>query len=96
MRPGSSQQSIMIQQRYLLKLEHRKFHTNMQKNFFTVRMTEHCNSLPREVVQPPSMEVFQTQLDADLCNLLKSTHFSRGLDLMILKVFSNLSNSMIL
>lgn len=29
-----------------LNSEHRKFHTNMQKNFFTVRMTEHWNRLP--------------------------------------------------
>jgi len=28
------------------KLEHRKFHTNMQKSFFTVRVTEHWNRLP--------------------------------------------------
>ena len=32
------------------KLEHRKFHTNMQKNFFTVWMTEHWNALPEVVV----------------------------------------------
>jgi len=30
-----------------LKLEHRKFHTNTWKNFFTVRVTEHCNRLQR-------------------------------------------------
>jgi len=28
----------------------RKFHTNMQRNFFTVRVTEHWHRLPREVV----------------------------------------------
>ena len=33
-----------------LKLEHRKFHTNMQKNIFTVKMMEHKNMLTREVV----------------------------------------------
>ena len=38
-----------------LKLEHRKFHTNMQKNFFMVRVTEHQNRLPREVVKFSSM-----------------------------------------
>lgn len=32
------------------KLEHRKFHTNMHKNCFTVRVTEHWSRLPREVV----------------------------------------------
>ena len=29
------------------KLTHRKFHTKMQKNFFTVRVMEHWNRLPR-------------------------------------------------
>ena len=33
-----------------LKLEHRKFRTNMQKNFSTVWMTEHWNALPEVVV----------------------------------------------
>jgi len=49
-----------------LKLEHRKFHTGMQKNFHTVRVTEHWNRLPREVVESPSMEMFKTHLDAYL------------------------------
>jgi len=30
-----------------LKTEHRKFHTNLQKNFFMVRVTEYWNRLPR-------------------------------------------------
>lgn len=32
--------------RNVLKLVHRKYHTNMQ-NFFTVRVMEHWNRLPR-------------------------------------------------
>ncbi|GAB0207969.1 hypothetical protein GRJ2_003262600 [Grus japonensis] len=52
------------------KLEHRKFHLNMRKNFFTLRVTEHWNRLPREVVESPSLEIFKTHLDAILCNLL--------------------------
>ena len=52
------------------KLEHRKFHVNMQRNFFTVRVMEHWNRLPREVVDSPSLEIFKTCLDAYLCSLL--------------------------
>ena len=51
-----------------LKLEHRKFCTNMWKNFM-VRVMEHWNRLPREVVESPSMEIFKTHLDAYLCYL---------------------------
>ena len=51
------------------KLEHRKFYLNMRKNFFTLRVTEHWNRLPREVVESPSPEIFKTRLDAILCNL---------------------------
>ncbi|GAB0182555.1 hypothetical protein GRJ2_000720800 [Grus japonensis] len=51
------------------KLEHRKFHLNMRKNF-TVRVTEHWHRLPREVVESPSLKIFKTHLDVILCNLL--------------------------
>ena len=53
-----------------LKLEHEKSHTSMWKNFFTVRVTEHWNRLPREVVESSSVEVFKTHLDTYLCDLL--------------------------
>ncbi|GAB0178647.1 hypothetical protein GRJ2_000330000 [Grus japonensis] len=52
------------------KLEHRKFHLNVTKNFFTVRVTEPWNRLPREAVESPSLERFKTRLDVILCNLL--------------------------
>ena len=50
-----------------LKLEHRKFCTNMQKNFFMVRVMEHWNRFPRETVESPSMEIFKTCLNTYPC-----------------------------
>ena len=52
------------------KLRPRKCQLNMRKNFFTLRVTEHCNRLPRDVVESPSLEIFKTHLDKVLCSLL--------------------------
>jgi len=52
------------------KLKHRKFQLNMRKNFFTLRMTEPWNRLPREAVESPSLEIFKPCLDKVLCSLL--------------------------
>jgi len=52
------------------KLKQRKFQLNMRKNFFTLRVTEHRNRLPREVVESPSLEIFKTLLDTILCSML--------------------------
>jgi len=46
------------------RLEHRNFHMNMGKNFFTVTVTERRNRLPREVVQSGDT---QTHLNAICC-----------------------------
>lgn len=52
------------------ELEHSNFHTNMQKNFLTVRLTKPWNKLLREVVKALSLEIFKTHLDTFLCDPL--------------------------
>jgi len=52
------------------KLKRGKFRLNMRKNFFTLRVTEPWNRLPREILESPSLEIFKIRLDKVLCSLL--------------------------
>ena len=52
------------------KLKQRKLQLNPRKNFFTLRVTEPWNRLPREAVESPSLEIFKPHLDKVLCSLL--------------------------
>ena len=52
-----------------LKLEQRKFHTNMWKNF-TIWVMEYWNGSPRDGLESSSMEIFKSRLDAYLSDLL--------------------------
>ena len=42
----------------------------MRKDLFPLRVMEPWNRLPREVVESPSLEIFQPRLAAVLCGLL--------------------------
>jgi len=50
-------------------------------NFFPLRVTEPWPRLPREAVESPSLEIFQTHLDAVLCPLLWVTLLGQGVGL---------------
>ena len=52
------------------ELKSEKLNRNMRNNFFIVKVTEHWNRLLREVVESFSLQIFKTQLDTFLCNLL--------------------------
>ena len=52
------------------KLEHKRFHLNLRRNFFSVRVSEHWNRLPRGVVESPTLEAFKTRLDTFLSSLI--------------------------
>jgi len=55
------------------KLWYKRSHTNMRKNSFTERVTEHWNRLPREVVDSPSLKIFKTSyINSTPCLMLNS------------------------
>jgi len=53
----------------------------MRKNFFTLRVMEHWNRLPRGAVESPSLEIFKHHLDKVLCSLLWVTLLRQGVGL---------------
>lgn len=60
-----------------------KFCLDTWKQFFIATRSKHCNRLPREVVEYPSLEIFKNQLDKTPDNLSKGCAFSGKLDEMI-------------
>ncbi|KFV64455.1 hypothetical protein N307_15457, partial [Dryobates pubescens] len=52
------------------KLEKGRFRLDIRKKFFTMRVVEHWNRLPREVVEAPSLEILKIRLDKALGSLI--------------------------
>lgn len=46
--------------------------------FLTVRVVKQCHRLPREAVEPSSLEIHKTQLDTVLSNLLDLNVLEKG------------------
>jgi len=52
------------------KLKEGRLRLDIRKKFFTMRVVEHWNRLPREAVAAPSLKVFKDRLDGALSNLV--------------------------
>jgi len=51
------------------KMKEGRFRLAIRKKLFTMRVVRHCNRLPREVVDPPLLEMCKVRLDGALSNL---------------------------
>ncbi|PKU48457.1 hypothetical protein llap_1198 [Limosa lapponica baueri] len=52
------------------KLKEGRFGLGIRNKFFSVRVVRHWSTLPRQVVDAPSLEVFKARLDGAFSNLV--------------------------
>jgi len=80
-----------------LKLHQGESRRDIRRNFFSARAVRQWHRLPREVMESPSLAVFQSRVDVALRDM-GSGHGVMGCwcILVILEVFSNLNDSIIL
>ena len=79
------------------KSKYRKFTSNIRKHFFILGMIKHWSRLPREVVEPPSLELYKTTIRfGPEQPALADRAPSMRLDYRPSEVPSNLNYSMIL
>ena len=53
-----------------LRLCQGRFRLDIRKKFFTERVVGHCNRLPKELVELPSLEVFKKHVDMALRDMV--------------------------
>jgi len=54
----------------VFKLRQGRFRLGRRKTFFTMRVVNHRNALPKEVASAPSLETYKARLDGALSNLI--------------------------
>lgn len=62
------------------KMEHGRFPLNTRQHFHAVQVMEHWHGLPREAMQPPILEVFESHLDVVLGRVALGAPAEQGLD----------------
>ena len=66
------------------KLRQGRFRLDIRRNFFIQRVLTHWNRLPKEIVDAPSLEAFNTRMDVALGSLVSciaNLHIVGGLKL---------------
>ena len=53
-----------------LKLHQGRFRLDIRRNFFTGRVLQHWNRLPRDVVESPSLKVLKKPVDLGLSSVV--------------------------